>query len=75
VETVWHVRTPSGFFMEFKEMLVLTRKRFQTLSIGNDIKLTITKIKGGQVRLAIEAPKEVKILRSELKVKNGKAVK
>jgi len=61
--------------MEFKEMLVLTRKRFQTLSIGNDIKLTITKIKGGQVWLAIEAPKEVKILRSELKVKNGKAVK
>lgn len=56
-------------------MLVLTRKRFQTLSIGNDIKLTITKIKGGQVRLAIEAPKEVKVLRGELKVENGKAVK
>ncbi len=56
-------------------MLVLTRKRFQTLSIGNDIKLTIIKIKGGQVRLAIEAPKEVKVLRGELKVENGKAVK
>jgi len=47
-------------------MLVLTRKESETLVIGNDIKLTILSVKGGQVRVGIEAPKSVSIQRSEL---------
>jgi carbon storage regulator len=47
-------------------MLVLTRKKFQSLTIGDNIKITITKIKGGQARIAIDAPKEIKVLRCEL---------
>jgi len=61
--------------MEFKEMLVLHRKNHDSILIGNNVKITFKEIKSGQVRLAIEAPKEVKVLRGELKVENGKAVK
>ena len=47
-------------------MLVLTRKESETLVIGEDIKLTILSVKGGQVRVGIDAPKSVSIQRSEL---------
>lgn len=46
--------------------LVLTRKKEESLFIG-DIKVTVAAISGNQVRLAIEAPKEVPILREELR--------
>lgn len=47
-------------------MLVLSRKRDEQIKIGDDITITLTRIKGGEVRLGIEAPKHVKILRVEL---------
>ena len=47
-------------------MLVLTRKENESLIIDGDIKLTIISVKGGQVRIGIEAPKEVPIQREEL---------
>jgi carbon storage regulator len=47
-------------------MLVLSRKRSQSLYIGDDIKITVVKIEGNQVRLGIEAPAGVSILREEL---------
>ena len=47
-------------------MLVLTRKENESLVIGEDIKLTILAVKGGQVRVGIDAPKEVAIQRQEL---------
>lgn len=47
-------------------MLVLTRKENESLMIGEDIKLTILAVKGGQVRVGIDAPKEVPIQRQEL---------
>lgn len=37
--------------------------------IGDNIKITVEQIKGGKVRLSIDAPKEVRILRGELKAK------
>ena len=49
-------------------MLVLSRKRSQSLYIGDDIKITVVKIEGNQVRLGIEAPAGVSILREELVV-------
>lgn len=54
-------------------MLVLTRRAGETLMIGDDIKLTVVGIKSGQVRLGIEAPKDVQIQREELLLKNDKA--
>lgn len=47
-------------------MLILTRKSGQGFRIGNDIEITITEISGDKVRVGIEAPREVKVLRSEL---------
>jgi carbon storage regulator len=47
-------------------MLVLTRKLMEKLYIGDDICVTIVRIEGGQVRLGIEAPREVSVVRAEL---------
>ena len=47
-------------------MLVLTRKLMEKLVIGDNICVTVVRIEGGQVRLGIEAPTNVRIIRSEL---------
>lgn len=47
-------------------MLILTRKTGQGFRIGDDIEITITEISGDKVRVGINAPKDIKILRSEL---------
>lgn len=47
-------------------MLVLTRKLNETLVIGDDIEITVIKLEDGSVKLAIDAPKDVSILRKEL---------
>lgn len=47
-------------------MLVLTRKLGETICIGDDIKITVIKIKGKQARIGIEAPDGVTILREEV---------
>ncbi len=50
-------------------MLVLGRKKGESLYIGNDICLSIEDIGTNMVKVGIEAPREVVILRSELKEK------
>lgn len=47
-------------------MLALTRKIGERIVIADDIILTVVDIKGDNVRLAIEAPKQVKIFRGEI---------
>lgn len=47
-------------------MLVIGRKKGESLIIGEDIEITVVKIEDGSVRLAISAPKEITILRKEL---------
>jgi carbon storage regulator len=47
-------------------MLVLTRKLMEKLYIGNDVCVTIVRLEGGQVRLGIDAPREVSVVRAEL---------
>ena len=47
-------------------MLVIGRKKGETLLIGEDIEITIVKIENGSVKIAINAPKEITILRKEL---------
>jgi carbon storage regulator len=49
-------------------MLILQRKAGQSLVIGEDITVTVVSVDGGRVRLAISAPKDMSILRSELVV-------
>jgi carbon storage regulator len=48
-------------------MLVLTRKNGESIEIGDQITITVVKVSGNQVRLGIEAPKDVGIRRSEIK--------
>ena len=47
-------------------MLVLSRKHTQELRIGDDITITVLEVKGHGVRLGIQAPRDVRILRGEL---------
>ena len=47
-------------------MLVLTRKLMEKLYIGDDICVTVVRLEGGQVRLGIDAPREVSVVRAEL---------
>ncbi len=47
-------------------MLVLSRKVDDTIIISDTIKIQVIKIKGNTIRLGIEAPSDVKILRGEL---------
>ena len=49
-------------------MLVLTRKRNQSIVVNDNIELTIIDIQGDQVRLGINAPKDVKVFRKEVYV-------
>ena len=47
-------------------MLVLSRKQSQQIMIGPDIRITVVKLDRNQVRLGIEAPRGMTILRTEL---------
>ena len=47
-------------------MLVLTRRRGEGVAIGPDIRVIVLGMKGGQVRLGIEAPKTVEVHRDEV---------
>jgi carbon storage regulator CsrA len=47
-------------------MLVLSRKQKQQIRIGDDVVVTVLQIKGGSVRIGIEAPRSVHVMRGEL---------
>jgi carbon storage regulator len=47
-------------------MLILTRKANETLTIGDDVTVTILGVKGNQVRIGVNAPKEISVHREEV---------
>ena len=47
-------------------MLILTRKKDEAIRIGEDIRIVLVQVKGGQVRIGIECPTEMRVLREEL---------
>ena len=49
-------------------MLILQRKAGESVFIGEEIEVSVLSVDAGRVRLAIQAPRSVTILRSELKV-------
>ena len=54
-------------------MLVLTRREGESLKIGDDIIVTVTKIRNEQVRVGVTAPSGVAVLREEIASDNDKA--
>ena len=47
-------------------MLILTRRNGETLNIGDNVEVTILGVKGNQVRLGINAPRNIPVHRSEI---------
>lgn len=47
-------------------MLILTRRIGESLVIGNDVTITILGVKGNQVRVGVNAPKEISVHREEI---------
>jgi carbon storage regulator len=55
-----------GASMEGSYMLILTRRVGEKLYIGDDVTVTVLSIKGNQIRIGIEAPREVAVHREEI---------
>ena len=47
-------------------MLILTRKVGESVLIGDDISITVLSVRGNQVKLGVQAPKEVSVHREEI---------
>lgn len=47
-------------------MLILSRKIDEKIKIGNDITITLIDVKGDQVKIGVEAPRDVKVFRQEV---------
>lgn len=47
-------------------MLVLTRRLNQSIKIGDDIEITVVEVRGDQVRLGVNAPRDVSVHRKEV---------
>jgi carbon storage regulator len=47
-------------------MLILTRRVGETLMIGNDVTVTVVAVNGSQVRIGVNAPKDVAVHREEI---------
>ena len=54
-------------------MLILSRRESERVYLGDDIVLTIVRVNGDKVRIGVEAPSNVKILRTELEIAANKS--
>jgi carbon storage regulator CsrA len=52
-------------------MLVLSRKTQERIQIGDNVVVTVLRVKGNMVRIGIEAPKDVRVIRGELPAKTA----
>lgn len=53
--------------------LILSRRAGEAILVGDDIEITVLEIDGSQVRISIQAPKDVRIVRAELKKRDAEA--
>jgi carbon storage regulator len=56
-------------------MLVLSRQENEQIRLGDSIVLTVVRVHGDRVRLGIEAPRDVQVLREELQQSSGKVAR
>src|SRR5262249_29213616 len=59
-------QSPAEANRKEQSMLILTRRVGETVMIGNDITVTVLGVKGNQVRVGVNAPKEVAVHREEI---------
>ena len=52
--------------LEFSRMLILTRRVGESLMIGDNVTVTVLGVKGNQVRIGVNAPKDVAVHREEI---------
>ena len=52
--------------MEDRQVLILTRRIGETVMIGDEVTVTVLRVKGNQVRLGVNAPKSVSVQREEI---------
>lgn len=62
----WMPRIAFHLFVRRCPILVLSRRASEKILLGNNICITICRISGSVVRVGIEAPKDVRVLREEL---------
>jgi|TARA_R100001224_G_scaffold96892_2_gene66825 carbon storage regulator len=55
-----------GTVLKEQFMLILTRRVGETLMIGDDVSVTVLGVKGNQVRIGVNAPKDVSVHREEI---------
>jgi len=67
VELIFHAAAEPQPCVRSLKMLVLSRKAGQQIHIGDNITLEVRRVAGNRVTLAVQAPREVRILRGELK--------
>jgi carbon storage regulator len=56
-------------------MLILSRRESESVHLGDDIVLTIVRVSGEKVRIGIQAPSHIKVLRNELEVEDSSVLK
>ena len=61
------MRYARGAAQEDERMLVLSRKVGERIRIAGDIEVVVTAIQGDRIKIGIEAPKSVRVLRGELR--------
>lgn len=61
--------------MEFLIMLILSRRESESVHLGDDIVLTIVRVSGEKVRIGIQAPPHIKVLRNELEIEVAGSLK
>jgi carbon storage regulator len=48
-------------------MLVITRRKSETITIGDNVRIMVVEISGKEVRIGVDAPKDVRIIRDDAK--------
>jgi carbon storage regulator len=64
----------TGRFVEGKSMLILSRREKQSILIGDDIEITICRVAGRSVRIGLQAPRDIKIIRGEVSTLDDEVV-